>query len=86
MKEIREIHKPIDGEKSTALEASIKKLLAFNEAGGSVDFVAPEVDEDGEVEAENKPRSALAQVRAAIQEYQTVREQVRMLTDMSRND
>lgn len=82
MKEIREIHKSIDGEKSTALEASIKKLLAFNEAGGSVDFVAPE-DDDDQVDAGNEPMSALSQARVAIQDYQAAREQVRALTDMS---
>lgn len=72
----------LDGEQKSALEVSIKKLLAFNEKGGNVDFVAPEgddeVDEEGGAEA-NPANAALAQVRAAIREYQEVREQMKLL-------
>ena len=73
-----------EGDKINALEASVKKLLAFNEKGGNVDFVAPEEDSAPETENEQSaknPKTALSAARAYIHEYQASREQVRMLTD-----
>ena len=75
----------LDGEKITALTGSIKKLLSFNERGGNVDFVAPEAD-IGESKDIDKPTTALAEARAAIQEYQGVREQIKLLANRSAND
>jgi hypothetical protein len=75
------------GEAETALSNSIKKLLAFNEKGGNVDFVTPaENDDDGE-EGENGAEgadfAALVGARAAIQDYQAARDEVKLLTDAS---
>lgn len=79
-----------EGDKITALEASVKKLLAFNEKGGNVDFVAPEEEPTPEIEneqsAEKSPKAALSAARAAIHEYQASREQIRMLTDGRKKD
>ena len=78
----------MDGEKIAALSGSIKKLLAFNEKGGNVDFVAPESgheivdDEEGSEHA----IGALAAAREAIHQYQEVREQVKRLTDQTGQD
>jgi hypothetical protein len=74
----------LDGEQKSALEVSIKKLLAFNEKGGNVDFVAPQVDEkDGQDEGDDSDtaKTALSQVRSAIHQYQNVREQIKLLED-----
>ncbi len=76
----------LDGEKITALEGSIKKLLAFNEKGGNVDFVAPEEgagDEDNDNADGEAATSALEAARSAIHDYQEVREQIKLLTDLS---
>jgi hypothetical protein len=76
----------LDGEKVTGLEGSIKKLLLFNEKGGNVDFVAPEADVDGsDAEPDDKDGTltALVEARTEIHEYQSVREQIKMLTDMT---
>ena len=77
----------LDGGQVTALEASVKKLLTFNEKGGNVDFVAPEADneepdESGEANAE---RDALIEVRAMIRDYQSTREELKLLEDQSKN-
>jgi len=74
----------LDGEKKNALDASIKKLLAFNEKGGNVDFVAPDSPEDDAADADPEsvlPPNALAEARQAIHSYQEVREQIKLLTD-----
>lgn len=76
----------LDGEKKNALDASIKKLLTFNEKGGNVDFVAPDDEDSEEEESETdglEPLSALSEARQAIQSYQQVREQVKLLTDQA---
>jgi hypothetical protein len=76
----------LDGEKVAGLEGSIKKLLLFNEKGGNVDFVAPEVDgadPTSDPEGNKEIRTALVEARAAIHEYQSVREQIKTLTDMT---
>jgi hypothetical protein len=78
----------LDGEKVTALEGSIKKLLSFSERGGNVDFVAPEAETDEaevELDGNEEPLTALAEARAAIHEYQAVREQIKLLADMTTN-
>lgn len=73
-----------DGEAQNALENSIKKLLTFNEKGGNVDFVAPDISETDSGEAEEETvNEALAEARSAIQEYQTEREAVKLLTVQS---
>lgn len=83
LKAISEDLPNLDGEQKTALEVSIKKLLSFNEKGGNVDFVAPEENEEGDSDEPSPTSAALAQVRAAIHEYQQVREQIKLLEDQS---
>ncbi|TPP10508.1 hypothetical protein [Rhizobium glycinendophyticum] len=77
----------LDGEKQAALTASVKKLLVFNEKGGSLDFVAPDIDDEDAQETTEASQEAqgLAQIdlsaaRRAIHEYQQVREQLKLLT------
>ena len=80
-----------DGEVTTALENSIKKVLAFNEKGGSVDFVAPEDIETEDVGdkaegADVEAKAALAEARIAIQEFQVEREALKLLVDGTNKD
>jgi hypothetical protein len=65
------------------LEGPINKLLSFGEKDGNVDFVAPEVELDNS-DAEqptSEVLAALGEVRTAIHEYQSMREQLKLLTD-----
>ncbi len=86
MEEIKKRLPDINGEQNTALETSVKKLLAFNEKGGNLDFVAPPKapSEDGEDEEDDdNNRGAMAEVRGLIHEYQSVREQMKLLENRS---
>lgn len=77
----------IDGSQCTALEASVKKLLTFNEKGGNLDFVAPpEGATSGDGEDVSADRAAMTEARSLIQEYHAVREQLKLLEDRSRED
>lgn len=72
-----------DGDVPVALTASIKKLLTFSEKGGTVDFVAPELEEVEEEtdEAEDDAlRVALIAAKAAIRDYQGERESLKLLS------
>ncbi|MEH6699645.1 MAG: hypothetical protein V7672_13150 [Brevundimonas sp.] len=72
-----------DGDVPVALSASIKKLLTFSEKGGTVDFVAPELDEgeDGSGDADDDElKVALIAAKAAIREYQGERESLKLLS------
>ncbi len=71
----------IDGEKSAALEISIKNLLAFNEKGGNFDFVSPDnaVSSGGD----GQDLDALVEVQTVIRDYQATREQLKLLTDQT---
>ena len=82
----KHLHKSILGDAKVALEASVKKLLDFNEKGGVVDFVAPpEFDEEETEEEGNEDtgRQLLIAARRVIHEYQGEREALRLLTDQS---
>lgn len=80
----KHIHKSVMADAKVALEASVKKLLEFNEKGGIVDFVAPsESEEGGQGEDETAGRELLADARRIIHEYQAEREALRLLTDQS---
>jgi len=71
------------GDKIPALTRAIKKLLEFNEKGGNLDFVEPE-DKDEPAEdgaASDGQPGPYEAVRAAIREYQEVRENIKLLTD-----
>lgn len=72
-----------DGEVAVALTNSIKKLLDFSEKGGTVDFVAPPEDVEDEMEADEDVgiATALTEARAAILEYQSERESLKLLSD-----
>jgi hypothetical protein len=82
----KHLHKSVMGDAKVALEASVKKLLDFNEKGGVVDFVAPPEpsgSDDEEASGEDSGRQLLADVRRIIHEYQGEREALRLLTDQS---
>lgn len=86
MNEVKASAPKAKGEASVALGKSVQKLLAFSRKGGDVDFVAPpaeKVDEEGD---EHDTPKALAEARAAIEEYQAARDAVRLLTDGTAND
>lgn len=71
------------GDKLTALTKSVEKLLKFNEKGGTVDFVMPENDDEDEVDEAKAQAAAPSDILAAkraIQDYQKVREQVKLLS------
>jgi hypothetical protein len=70
------------GDKVAALTKSVEKLLAFNQKGGTVDFVMPENDDDdgGEDEAQAAAPAGLTAAKKAIRDYQEVREQVKLLS------
>lgn len=70
------------GDKLAALTKSVEKLLAFNEKGGTVDFVMPENDDvdDDKDEAQAAAPAGLAAAKRAIRDYQEVREQVKLLS------
>lgn len=73
------------GDVSNALSASIKKLLIFREKGGTVDFVAPDVDETDEGGGEDSGlKAALIEAKAAIREYQSERESLKLLSDQTK--
>lgn len=69
-----------DGDVPVALTSSIKKLLTFSEKGGTVDFVAPEVDEGDEGLGDEELKAALLAARTAIREYQGEREALKLLS------
>lgn len=82
----KHLPKAIMGDAENALEASVEKLLDFNEKGGVVDFVAPpepDSDEDAEEASDDAGRQLLADARKVIHEYQGERESLRLLTDQS---
>lgn len=75
----------LDGEQVTAPDASIKKLPTFNENGGSVDLLTPEVDDEevGQSDEANAERNELTEVRALIHDYQAMREETKLLEGQS---
>ncbi|OYW28713.1 MAG: hypothetical protein B7Z44_07435 [Caulobacter sp. 12-67-6] len=76
-----------DGEIKTALVKSIEKLLAFSEKGGSVDFVAPETEEEeGDDVEDSGLKAALIEARDVIREYQSQRDSLKLLSDRTKDD
>jgi hypothetical protein len=69
-----------DGDVRAALISSVKKLLTFNEKGGTVDFVSPE-KEEGSADAGDGLRAALIEAQEAIREYRGERESLKLLSD-----
>jgi hypothetical protein len=81
--EIKEIIRDLDGEQINALEVAIKKLLTFSEKGGNVDFVSPASDENNFDELLpdfDTDKDPLLEVGGLIREYQTARENLKLLT------
>ena len=80
MEEIKPLFADDAGDKIPALIKSVQKLLAFNEKGGTVDFVAPDTEEDEAEEGAGAPASSFNAAKRAIRQYQDVREQVKLLS------
>lgn len=76
--EFKDVMADGDGDKLAALTKSVEKLLAFNEKGGTVDFVMPENDDEDEAQA--AAPAGLTAAKKAIRDYQEVREQVKLLS------
>ncbi len=76
-----------DGEIKAALVKSIQKLLTFSEKGGSVDFVAPEEEEE-ELDdvGDGGLKAALIDARDVIREYQSQRDSLKRLSDGSKDN
>lgn len=70
-----------DGDIKAAFTASIKKLLTFNEKGGTVDFVSPETQPEDKAGEDGGVRAALIEAQAAIRDYQSERESLKLLSD-----
>ncbi len=78
------------GDAQNALDKSIDKLLEFGENGGDLDFVAPPDEEtveteDDDAEQDHGTAAELQEARKFIQEYQTAREEMRLLEHRSNN-
>lgn len=70
----------LDGEKTNALESSVKKLLNFTEKGGNLDFVVPDSEEPSDDGSANDDQlKSLAEARDAVREYQAEREHIKLL-------
>ena len=65
----------LEPEVRTKLNKSIDKALAFGEAGGEVDFVLPDREEDGEAEVVE----AFDEIRTLVEDQQRVRQAVKLL-------
>ncbi len=63
------------GDKITALEKSITKLIDFTQKGGAVDFVEPELDEEGD---ENL-RKEFLELRENIEEIRAIESKIKLL-------
>lgn len=72
-----------DGDKITALEKSISKLVDFIEKGGEVDFVVPEEEFD---EEENPIQDDYDKVRSQAEEIRQLEEQLKLIEDQSEDD
>jgi hypothetical protein len=85
----KELAKGVSGEVTNALDRSVEKLLTHSENGGNVDFVSPPIDEektdDTHHDQTGQSSAQLEDVRKTIQEYQQVREAVRLLTNENRS-
>jgi len=67
----------IDGEQENALRKAITQLLEFNQKGGELDFVAPEVEDDVR---DDETHAQIADLRAAIEDLRSEKETLKRLT------
>ena len=66
-------------EELSKLEKALKKYISFSEKGGEVDFVAPpELDENSD-DYDNDLARTLGEVRDLIEEYQSEKQQTKLL-------
>ena len=73
------INKSNDGEKISALESSVKKLVDFIEKGGEVDFIVPDEASD-EVKNENDPNSkARQELRVTFREVRLLEKKIHQI-------
>lgn len=76
---IAEVLPDLAPEVSAKLDNSIKKALAFGEAGGELDFVVPEDDiDDDDVDEELTEEFEL--IRGLVEEQQKMQQEVKLLT------
>jgi uncharacterized protein YlaN (UPF0358 family) len=69
-----------EGDKITALEKSITKLVDFTQKGGAVDFVQPEEDENEEENENNREiRDAISKLSENVQEIRSLENKIKMI-------
>lgn len=78
------INEKTEGDKVTALEKSITKLIDFTEKGGAVDFIEPEEDEVEESEETsendgNPIRKEINKLRENVQEIRELENKIKLL-------
>ncbi len=71
--------KKSDGEKITALEKSVTKLVEFIEKGGEVDFVIPEEEETDDEDENPTEESEFTQLRTAFEEIKLLEQKIQLL-------
>ena len=76
-----------EGDKVTALEGSVRKLVDFIEKGGEIDFVVPEDEEDGENVADeaDAERESRKELRAMFKEIRALENKIHQLEDKTPN-
>ena len=71
-----------EGDKITALEKSITKLVEFTQKGGAVDFIQPGEDEENEeVENHNEVRKAINKLCENVQEIRSIENKIKMIEE-----
>lgn len=69
-----------EGDKITALEKSITKLVDFTQKGGAVDFVQPEEDENEDENENNREiRAAISKLSENVQEIRSLENKIKMI-------
>lgn len=72
--------KSSDGDKITALNKSITKLVDFIEKGGEVDFVIPDEEESDDEESDNPAvNSEFTQLRTVFEEIKLLEQKIQLL-------
>ena len=73
-----------DGDKITALKKAITKLIDFTQKGGAVDFIEPEINEEGE-QIDNPVRKELADLKTDVQEIRKLENKIKLLENKISN-
>lgn len=79
-----EIDREKEGDKVTALDKAITKLIDFTQKGGAVDFVEPEIDEESEGDDsqnadDEKLRTEVLKLRENIEEIRALENKMKFL-------